>query len=162
MPDRERVWIPAALAALMALAAFVTSGCATVLYGTHQKIDVVTSPPGATVTVYPSEERHRSPTVLRLRRFGNYTLRVTHDGYEPETVILDEVFAQNRAFLAIFLGLGFGGFVDLATGALAEQVPGQVDVTLVPTSRPIDADGVQRMSNEQHRARSRPGASRGN
>ena len=155
MSDREQVWIPSALSALTAIMA---TGCATVFYGTHQKIEVVTNPPGATVTVYPGENEYRSPTALRLRRVGNYTLRITHPGFEPETVILDEVLAQNRAFLAIFFGLGIGGFVDLATGAFAEQVPGQVEVNLLPTSRPTGPNGVQRMSNEQRQIRPRLGA----
>ena len=72
---------------LSLLAAFLLTGCATVLHGTRQSIEVSSEPPGATVTA--GDLHAVTPGVIRLpRKARNVELKFTKEGYRDSVVTL--------------------------------------------------------------------------
>lgn len=116
------------LLAVLALAV-IALGCATIISGKRQKIDISSVPLGATVSV-DGEERGKTPLITKVRRKGKtHTIRIELDGYEPYTVTL------HRKFNAWYIGnLVFGGIigfiVDPITGAMYKMDTKQVEAQL--------------------------------
>jgi uncharacterized protein YceK len=68
------------------------SGCATIITGSHQKVQVSSEPSGATVRVDDKDE-YVTPARIRLRRNTDHQLVFTKDGYVQETVKLAHVIS---------------------------------------------------------------------
>ena len=152
-----------ALAALAVIAAFFASGCATALHGRYQKVQVVTSPDGATAEALG--QTIRTPGVLRLPREAPFVeIRIEKEGYAAQVVRLDRTGSRavwwNLAGIPVGLvaglaganlwnldtqaaagaaggaglaGLGFAA--DYSSGAAYELVPKKVIVRLEPIAR---------------------------
>ena len=113
---------------------------ATAVHGTTQRIEIRSTPPGATATVLPIDTRATTPAEVYLDRKRVYTVRVEKDGYECAMIPLDRTmsnaFYWNLATgLVIFLGPLFGSMRDFETGAAYALIPSPLEVEL----RPIDA-----------------------
>lgn len=143
---------PGAIAVLLA-----TSGCATLLHGTTQKVRIQTDPAGATATA--EGQTIRTPGVLRLsRRSAFVEVRIEKDGYSPQVVRLDRTGSTavwwNLTAIPVGMAAGaaggnLGNFVqrgalggagaaaaafaaDYSAGGAYELVPSRVAVRLVP------------------------------
>ena len=143
--------------ALLAALALNLAACATVQHGPVQRIQVDSDPAGTVVRTDKcgpgSTKEVRTPgTVWVSRRAERCTLTFTADGYVgkrvPLTRVIAEEFLENlEAFRVcdgvdcddpwgffllggLVAGTGFG--VDTITGALYEQQPHEVFVTLEP------------------------------
>jgi hypothetical protein len=133
--------------ALLATLALTFAACATVQHGPVQRIPVDSEPTGAVVYTEdcgPGSTREATtPGVIWVsRRAERCALIFTAPGYELERVVLTreiaEEFLENIDFLdadsffisGFLAGAGFG--VDAITGALFEQQPHDVFVSLVP------------------------------
>ena len=82
-------------------AAAAASGCALLSAPLKQRVEITSSPPGATVTVTPGGEKIVTPGSLRLRRSGRYYLEARLEGHHEE---LAPVGAYRPPFeLALFL-----------------------------------------------------------
>ena len=116
---------------LLALAAAGTlTGCATIVQGTDQRINVNSSPEGATVSVR-GEQMGVTPTTLNLKRGRDYALLIELDGYDPITVNLDKEFDFAPAALGNLFSWGILGLVvDISNGAAYELSPDFVDANL--------------------------------
>ena len=141
---------------LLALLVLSLAACATVQHGPAQRIYVESDPPDAVVKTDhcgPGSTREaRTPSVVWVsRRAERCTLTITADGYVGKRVSLTRVLAEEflenlEAFRVcdaadcepwefFFLGglvAGGGMGVDAVTGALYEQQPHDVYVTLEP------------------------------
>ena len=132
---------------LLAALALDLAACATVQHGPVQRIPVDSEPAGAVVYTEdcgPGSTREaRTPGVIWVsRRAERCALTFTAPGYELERVVLTreiaEEFLENIDFLdadsffigGFLTGAGFG--VDALTGALFEQQPNHVFVSLAP------------------------------
>lgn len=98
---------------VVALYALLLSGCATVLNGTRQAIEVSSEPPGATVTA--GDLHVVTPGVLQLpRKAREIELRFTKQGYRDESVTLRRR-TSGRFWLnliAVPVGAGAGAAVS--------------------------------------------------
>ena len=73
----------------LALGPFLLAGgCASVLHGTRQKVEVFTDPPGATATA--GDQQVTTPGVLKLpRKVKNTEIRIEKEGFVSKTVVLE-------------------------------------------------------------------------
>ena len=139
------------------------AACATVQHGPVQRISVESEPSGAEVLTTlcgpGSTKKALTPAVVWVsRRAERCTLLVSADGYESERVVLERAVAPESLdnleifeicgedvvdctdgwpfffFGGLLAGTGFG--VDAVTGAMFEQQPGDVFVTLQPLEEP--------------------------
>lgn len=81
---------PSLYISLAFVIALFGSGCATMLMGAHQRIQVLSDPPGATVKAgnYISS----TPTILKLRRKYDHFITIEKSGYDPIYAKIDSHF----------------------------------------------------------------------
>lgn len=75
------------LAALL-VTAFLSTGCASIYYPSHDDLQVATDPPGATATC--GDTRVVTPGTLRIsrRKTDSVVVRVELAGYEPREIVI--------------------------------------------------------------------------
>ena len=103
-------------------------GCATIVQGTKQKIEVSSDPPGATVLV-DGETAGTTPIKLKLSTPRNHILVFTKEGYKEEKVALSRALGS-AACGNIFIWGPAGWAVDGLTGSQYRLVPDKVHVEL--------------------------------
>ena len=109
----------------------MTSGCATMIHGKTQRIDISTSPSGAKVTA--RGQVITSPGSMEVRRSRYYTMVVSKDGYRTAKVTLKQrqsmwSLLDFPAGLFLFFGATMG--LDGAMGGLFTQDPDEITTTL--------------------------------
>ena len=112
----------------------VFSGCATMIRGTNQNLQVMSEPAGARVEV-SSGEQGTTPCSFLLKRNQSVLLKITKEGYHPETVTVYPTLAG--------AGVILGGLIDYGTGAVYNLTPNPVHVMLKPV------DTIQQTSKEK-------------
>jgi len=106
-------------AAILVAATFLFSSCATLFSGTHQRITVDSSPPGATV-IMDGQDRGVTPVTFKAKRdattatVGKKAIRLEKDGYQTEGYYLST--HMNGLILLNFVNLFFWA-IDAASGA---------------------------------------------
>ncbi|MGH2901017.1 MAG: hypothetical protein ACRDMZ_20245, partial [Solirubrobacteraceae bacterium] len=64
-------------------ALFITSGCATIVRGTHQSVHFESLPAGALLLDKGTGQTWQTPVDVALPRNGRHALVISLDGYEP-------------------------------------------------------------------------------
>ena len=93
-------------------AALISSGCASLIHGTHQRIPISTDPPGATISV--GGDTLITPVDASLARNRDYQVVANKPGYEQTTTELHSSMS-GLAFLDLIFIIPWA--VDLADGA---------------------------------------------
>jgi hypothetical protein len=120
--------------AMVAAFCALLSGCASIIHGANQAVDITSQPTGATITI-DGREYGQTPKSIELRRKGRlktelapkkeYAVTIEMDGYFPyEMKIkreLDGWFIGN-----IILGGLIGIIIDAADGAMYKLTPDQI------------------------------------
>jgi uncharacterized protein YceK len=122
------------IAACVAIFCLLLSGCATVISGTTQKLDVSSTPAGATLTVRPGEKRYVTPVQLVLsRRDGPYYLKFEREGYEPYRLLVTRTTNPWMWGNLLFspLGMIIGNIVDVHSRAAFKLTPEEVHANLL-------------------------------
>ena len=96
-------------------------GCATILRGTEQDVTVDTVPGGARVD-FSNGQSCMSPCSIAAKRNQPLNVVISMDGCTPQTA-----FVRPRITAA---GGVLGGLPDLATGAVYDLEPSQLQFTL--------------------------------
>lgn len=118
------------LLALM-LIVFAINGCATIISGSTQNIEVNSTPSGAVVTADPGGLKVTTPGKLILKREkGPYKVTFTLDGYEPYSVMLT-TGSNGWVWGNLLLGGIVGLIVDSYTGASTKLGPEELKANLV-------------------------------
>lgn len=104
------------------------SGCATIVNGTAQKIQVSSEPAGARVKV-DGKDGYVTPVKLRLERRSDHTLVFAKEGYEGRTVQMTHVLSE-WVCGNLFLGGPLGWFFDIFAGTQYKLIPNPVHVEL--------------------------------
>ena len=121
---------------------FFTS-CATITRGVHEKLSVISDPPGANVQLSTGERGITPAKFVKKRRTENFTVSVSKPGYLPQTVRVLSQFSATGGTAMVGGNFVFGGFVgvgvDAATGAYNSLYPNPVSVRLMPVSKPLKA-----------------------
>jgi hypothetical protein len=125
--------------ALIASACLAITGCATILEGTSQSVQITTTPPGARCLVDREGARlgevGSTPGSIRLDKSKNdIAVTCSKDGYQTATIAQSPDF-QGTTFGNILIGGGVGAIADAASGANYEY-PKQVTLALAPMAAP--------------------------
>ena len=130
--------------ALIIAAVSLFSGCASIMSGTTQSIEIDSDPKGATVTVGEEMVRNGKKTMAASHIAGVTPLTVaisrkdgmielTKEGYKTQQVDLKR--GLNPWFFGdVILTSLLSSFIDTSTGALHEYSPGQYMITLEKTN----------------------------
>jgi hypothetical protein len=122
------------LSILVCVSLFTLSGCASIVRGERETLDIKSTPSGARVTVLPYREVLETPASIKVRRDRSVTLIVEKEGYRAAHVYLDRepdpigrfLFMWNAPFGLFVLGMS----VDLDRGSFLKLVPNPVEITL--------------------------------
>ena len=106
----------------------VISGCATIVNGTSQKIQLVSEPAGATVMV-DDKNSYTTPVKLRLERRRDHELLFSKDGYEDQKIRLMHVISEAVAGNTLCWG-PLGWIFDICAGTQYKLVPDRVNVVM--------------------------------
>lgn len=117
--------VPASLIALFVIS---LSGCATILNGTSQKIQVSSEPAGTIIQV-DGKDSYVTPAKLRLERRHDHVLLFTKEGYENQTVRLTHVLSE-AVCGNLFLCGPLGWVFDIFAGTQYKLIPNPVKVEL--------------------------------
>ena len=110
----------------------ILNGCATIMHGTTQDIEITTDPSDASLIV-DDRETYRSPAKITMNRIDDHTVKISKEGFKRETV--DIKGALSWAVTGDFLAGGAIGYViDAATGAQRRLVPDNIFIHLRPST----------------------------
>ncbi|WP_435418674.1 hypothetical protein WAB17_03650 [Parerythrobacter aurantius] len=142
-----------ALAALAAVAAFATSGCATVLNGTSTDYSTESRPEGADVK-FTNGASCTTPCELEFKRKDDLRADITKEGFKPTYVLIQSKLGGS-AFGNILLGGGVGAIVDGSNGASNRLYPRPLIVQLAPVGSEggavlLDKDGNVVQTVKEH------------
>lgn len=111
------------------------SGCATIVNGSTQTVEITSDPPGAKAIVLPGGKELMTPAAAFLERKRVHTVLFELDGYQPATGYLDRT-ASNVTVWNVVLGGLIGILVDHSTGAVFRLIPDPLHVDLKPVEVP--------------------------
>src|SRR5207302_7076201 len=111
------------------------AGCATIMEGTSQSVQITTTPPGARCFIDREGARlgevGSTPGSIRLDKSKNdIVVTCAKEGFQPATVAQSPSFS-GTTFGNIIVGGGIGAIADAASGA-NYYYPNQVVLTLAP------------------------------
>jgi hypothetical protein len=150
-----------AMGGAVALLALASSGCATIVAKSTQKVQVSSEPAGATVTITNRAgnvvHTGTTPLTATLRKGAGYfkkeayLLRFTKDGYQPQDLELHGEMSGWYIGNILFGGLIGMVAVDPNTGAMWRLVPKAPSVTLAPlkAARPVEQGGPMLISLDE-------------
>lgn len=117
---------------LMSLAAILLSGCATIIHGSKERVEVQSEPSGAKVEV-DGRPAGTTPVTIRLRRDASHTIRLYKDLHEPREISIRRKISW-WSYLNVLNLYVPGALVDVITGAFYGLAPDQVSATLEGTA----------------------------
>jgi hypothetical protein len=123
---------------LLVLPLLALTSCATITRGVHDKLSVISDPPGADVKLSTGEHGVTPAKFVKSRRTEPFTVTVSKPGYASQTVKVEGKFGgTGGAAMAgnVLLGGAIGIGVDAGTGAYNSLYPNPVSVHLVPTAK---------------------------
>jgi hypothetical protein len=119
---------------LTSTALMISSGCASVLHGTKQKVPVASVPTGANVMIQGVQAAVTPGIVKVARGDKGVTLRFEKEGFKPVDVVL-----QRKLSAAVWGNIAIGGviglLVDFTNGAAYRQTPDQLTATMDALSK---------------------------
>jgi hypothetical protein len=118
----------------LCLLLFFSAGCATMIRGTHDNLQLTSSPEGANATLADGESC-RTPCSFTLSRNTSTVVTFSKDGCDPQMVSVYPSLAG--------AGVILGGIIDYGDGAVYNLVPNPVVASLhCRTAVPIGASSA--------------------
>jgi uncharacterized protein YceK len=113
----------------MIIAIVFLSGCATIMSGSLQPVQIYSVQSGATVMINDSVRGKTPMNYTMIRKKKERKIKLVMDGYEPWEI---NTFRRVNAWLAgnIILGGPIGLVVDAITGAMYVIKPDHIDAQL--------------------------------
>ncbi len=109
--------------------AILLTGCASVMHGPDQYLNINSSPDQALVFI-DGEPMGKTPFVISLDADKKHTITVKKDGYVEKTIEIDKEL--NPWFWGNFgTVIPLGMIVDLATGSMYRLTPSDINVKLI-------------------------------
>lgn len=113
---------------------FGAAGCATLMHGTTQAVNIRTTPPGAYCSV--GKFVIQSPAVVYLERTSDHVIQCDMEGYFTSE---ESITYRSSSILLmagnIFFGLIPGIITDEVTGAAGELSPTVVNLRMLPLAK---------------------------
>lgn len=127
------VWL---LIALM----FVMNGCASIISGKYQDVEIKSNPSGAMVLVNGMQVG-KTPLVTEMKRKKRHEIKFQKEGY------VDEIRMTKRGYNwwnagNIILGGIIGIIIDFATGAVYSVEPEELNVSLLEGQSSIEIENA--------------------
>ncbi len=147
---------------LFILALLGLTSCATITRGVHDKLSVLSDPPGADVRLSTGEHGVTPAKFVKSRKGENFIVTISKPGYAPQTVRVESKFSGTGGTAMagnVVLGGPIGAGVDLASGAYNSLYPNPVSVHLVPTPKSKPSKHAA-TSSVQERPRPKPKATK--
>lgn len=110
--------------------AIVSSGCATILDGSSQPVNIDSSPHGARIYVNGIEVG-TTPLSMLMKRSKSTMILAKKNGYEDQQLAL-QAKINNTFWGNILTGGPFGSTTDYASDAMVEYSPNMYHITLNP------------------------------
>jgi uncharacterized protein YceK len=114
----------------MAVVMSCLSGCASLINGTRQKVNIASVPAGATVKV-DDQEKGVTPLVVELARKSNHVIKIDLAGYLPYEATLTRK-TSGWVWGNVLVGGIIGLAIDVGTGGMYCLAPEQVASQLSP------------------------------
>lgn len=125
----------------LACAAAALAGCATIVNGTTQKVQINSIPDGAEVVIDDSRQHVTTPATVKLSRRDSHKLVFHKPGYQDTAESLTS--GMSGSILGNLLAGGVVGLaIDASDGAGRKLSADSVDVTLTPMPAPPLADAA--------------------
>lgn len=131
------------LSLLAGAALLLATGCASIVHGNRQAVQINSTPPGATVTITDKKGKEvcvtNTPATVQLLRGGGasgakYRLTIELAGYFPSTANVD--YTTSGYYFGNFLGLWFVGMlIDIGSGSAWKLEPAEFNIRLAPTTQ---------------------------
>ena len=132
-------------------AAACLSSCATITRGSHEKLQVISSPPGADVALSTGEKGVTPVAFTKLRR-DSLQVTVSKPGYITQTVTVESHTSGSGVAAATAGNVAFGGPIGVtvaaASGAWNSLYPNPVSVQLTPA--PLDAQATKKLRKSRY------------
>lgn len=103
----------------------VLSGCATVIRGTSEQLQIYSTPDGAAASLSDGQTC-TTPCDLKISRGKAYNVTFAKEGCESQTQLVGPQIAGSGVAEAVVLG----GVIDFADGAVYDSVPNPVSATM--------------------------------
>lgn len=129
----------------MLLAVVCLSSCATVIRGSHERLQVLSTPAAADVALSSGETGVTPVTFTKLRR-DSFQVTVSKKGYLTQTVNVES--RASGSGVAATVAMPIGAPVDAGTGAWNSLYPNPVNIQLSPT--PLDPDAARRLRKSKY------------
>ena len=110
--------------------AMVSSGCATILDGSNQPVNIDSSPHGARIYVNGIEVG-TTPLSMQMKRSKSTMILAKKNGYEDQQLAL-QTKVNNTFWGNILTGGPIGSTTDYASDAMVEYSPNMYHITLSP------------------------------
>lgn len=110
--------------------AMVSSGCATILDGSSQPVNIDSSPHGARIYVN-GVEVGTTPLSMLMKRSKSTMILAKKNGYEEQQLAL-QTKINNTFWVNILTGGPLGSTTDYASDAMIEYSPNMYHITLNP------------------------------
>lgn len=106
---------------MFVMSSLILCGCATIIHGTQQMIEVSSSPSGARVRVDNNEEG-TTPLVVNVNRRSDHKIQIDLVGYERAELIITNRMSGwvwgNLIFLPLVVPVPIGVVVDFIGGGI--------------------------------------------
>lgn len=110
----------------------LATGCASIIHGSRQDINISSSPDDAEVWI-DGVRMGATPTKVTLKRKDNYLVTVKKEGYKDATVKIEGSTSAWIIGNVIFGGI-IGCGIDFLSGAAYDLKPERIDVNLTGMS----------------------------
>jgi hypothetical protein len=142
------------LSALAVTLTLASSGCATIVQGTHEDVEIRTRPPKAQILI-DGVPQGESPTKVSMDVSASHVVVIRAPGYKEQTIRTDRMLSGGFVAIDILLAL-IPVIVDAATGAWYHIQPTPMNVMLTPE----DGDVAASPAPATAAATNAPGAAR--
>ncbi|MGI9115105.1 MAG: translation initiation factor 2 [Chthoniobacterales bacterium] len=126
------------------------SSCATVMRGSHERLQVLSTPPGANVTLSSGETGVTPVSFTKLRR-DSFQVTINKPGYLTQTVYVESRASGSGVAAtagSVALGGPIGVAVDAGTGAWNSLYPNPVSIQLAPA--PLDPQAARKLRRSKY------------
>ena len=118
----------------------IGSGCATMIRGTQESLQVTSEPSGVRVEASTGQSG-TTPCSFMMKRNQSALLKFTKEGYHPETVTVYPSLAG--------AGVILGGLIDYGTGAVYNLTPNPVHVMMKPLGTSQTTEVKEYLSSQE-------------
>lgn len=113
---------------IIVLCVRLATGCATIIHGTTQDIDISSAPDQAEVWI-DGARMASTPTKVTLKRKDNYLVTIKKEGYKEATVKIEGTTSAWIIGNIIFGGI-IGCGIDLISGGAYDLKPERLDINM--------------------------------